>query len=533
MRSNFLRTSIALAIVSTLFAPELLAQTEQGRVWVSSFPKKYPFNEQGTLKIENRAGRVWVEAHDKPELTVSAKLTVRGRDDEALKHAKETLIVRFHGNRDDRFIGFRNWEAGSRMGWSAELDLRIKAPVGANISVSGGFGELVSISGIKGQIAVNTFKGDVVIREPEGSIVARSINGDVSCEIGTTPKGSIKLSSVNGAVNFRAVDGAAFRWEAETLNGSIRAPRFVGGNFDTARPTMFRATVGSVSAAQRAALPRVLTASSSGDVTLWVGPESTPVARTAPQTTGPEDLREHYRLVRQSLPVAPSAREFAVGRGRSSGNVTFETRIGNVFLGRHEGSARIRTGGGEIVAGTIIGDLAAATLGGPIHVVQVSGTMDLDTGAGDVWVVSNQGGGSARTGGGNISIRRIAGPVTLSSAGGDIRVDQAFGKVDAFTRSGDIQIGFGQQSRPGGTRLETKEGNVVLKLPATLQAQVDVTIYVDDEMSNAFVSSFEGLSVVRDRHEGRGRIRAFGSLNGGGPRVQITATSGQVHLLSP
>jgi len=109
-------------------------------------------------------------------------------------------------------------------------------------------------------------------------------------------------------------------------------------------------------------------------------------------------------------------------------------------------------------------------------------------------------------------------------------VRQAAAAVDADTASGDISIAVDSTSRSQRVDARTAKGNVILNVTPQFAADIDATILTSDPEADTFLSDIPGLSVSRDLVGGKTRVRAIGKINGGGEKVVLHATDGDIRI---
>ena len=61
-------------------------------------------------------------------------------------------------------------------------------------------------------------------------------------------------------------------------------------------------------------------------------------------------------------------------------------------------------------------------------------------------------------------------------------------------------------------------------------ADVEATIFTSDPDSDTIVSDIPGLSISREQVNGRTRVRATGKIGGGGEKVVLQATDGDIRI---
>jgi len=250
-----------------------------------------------------------------------------------------------------------------------------------------------------------------------------------------------------------------------------------------------------------------------------------------------------------------------------AGRVEIESGGGNLRIDDIGGGAKAETGGGSIEVGTIGGDVNVETGGGNIRINAAKGEIKASTGGGSLVVVSGlqgavleTGGGSIRvekcngpvkasTGGGGVELGEIGGPVHIESGAGSIRLASAKGRVEAETGGGSIQL-------DGATsvRAETAAGGIVVKLVSSSDmrnnsmletAAGDITVYLANDLPITIRAEIEMgnghriRSDFNDIHisdEDGGwpsprTVTAEGQLNGGGPTLKVTTSSGNISFL--
>ncbi len=257
-------------------------------------------------------------------------------------------------------------------------------------------------------------------------------------------------------------------------------------------------------------------------------------------------------------------------RGKVIGSIDATTSGGDVRIGDVEGPAYAKTSGGHVEAGFITGDADLKTSGGDITVRDVIGNLDVSTSGGQVQIGDVTGRLEARssggdidigkvgadvylnTSGGNLTLRDVAGEATLRTsggdielsgsagatsartAGGDIELRDVRGSVDARTAGGEIEVGL-TPDPTGESNLITKGGGIELILPATARATVEATIRLqgrwgrdDHDDDYDIVSDFgpESHEKLRSARE----IRAVYRINGGGQRIVLRTTNGDIHI---
>jgi hypothetical protein len=250
-----------------------------------------------------------------------------------------------------------------------------------------------------------------------------------------------------------------------------------------------------------------------------------------------------------------------------SGALQMLNDVGPLQMDRIHGSVIARTGGGEIQIGSVDGDARCFTGAGAIRVDQIGGRAQLETASGEIVVQHVHGAAYAMSGGGNVEIAKADSSVTARTSGGVIEIGQAGGPVMADAAGGAIQVsgssGAQCEASEGGIRLSNVAGIVqALSGSGDILAQFlagrpvensklstnsgDITVVLPPSYAVTVVAQSlrigAGGHIVSDYPEIRltgrsgpwgGLEIAEGSLNGGGPVLQVTASGGSVYLRRP
>jgi hypothetical protein len=244
-----------------------------------------------------------------------------------------------------------------------------------------------------------------------------------------------------------------------------------------------------------------------------------------------------------------------------TGRVDAETGGGQMHVSDIGGSVRAETGGDSIEIGAVGGDLNIQTGGGRLSIGSVKGTINASTGGGDIVMVSSDQGAVLEAGGGNIQVKKCGGKLKISSGGGNIDVGDVAGAVEIETGGGSIRVmsargpvhaetGAGRIEVDGApaARLETGAGAIVAKFvtgqhsDSTLEtAAGDITVYLPSDINitvrasidlangHNILSDFPGIQVTSEGGQwGPKTVTAEGSLNGGGPLLKVSTTTGDI-----
>ncbi len=234
-------------------------------------------------------------------------------------------------------------------------------------------------------------------------------------------------------------------------------------------------------------------------------------------------------------------------------SLEIRTQRGDVLVHDRTGNIQISTSRGDVTGRAIQGGLVIELRRGSVNLQKISDDVDV-SGRLDNASIADVGGRLTLNGDffGNTSISRVAGSVRFKSPRSEVemarldgnlqmesdhlRASDLSGPVRIQTRSKDVHLlGVNggvrienangsvnvQPSRLGEIDIANRRGEVDLVLPPSAGFQMEAVTERGDIQSD-----FEGIQITSSDS----RSRAAGAVNGGGPKVQIDARDGDVHI---
>jgi putative adhesin len=191
-----------------------------------------------------------------------------------------------------------------------------------------------------------------------------------------------------------------------------------------------------------------------------------------------------------------------------SGSHLIEGVRGVVTVSAGSGSIRVRDAGSEVRASTGSGSILADT---------VAGSFSASSGSGSIEGSNVKGGITVKSGSGDISVSQSGGgQVEASSGSGSIHLIGLRGPVRASTSSGTLRV---QGEQTSDWRLSTSSGSVTIELAGK------PAFTLDAHSNSGRIDTQYPVTVGRiDRRDLRG------SVNGGGPLLQVRTSSGGIHI---
>lgn len=198
------------------------------------------------------------------------------------------------------------------------------------------------------------------------------------------------------------------------------------------------------------------------------------------------------------------------------GDIVFKTSGGGLNLNGVSGNVKGKTSGGGIKMIDCHDLLDLHTSGGGITVDNSSGTLTLKTSGGGLDLSNISGNIDAHTSGGGVEARNIKGELITSTSGGSIHLEDIAGNVEASTSGGSIHADV--ISFNNFLTLSTSGGNIVVDMPLNKGLNLNIAA---QKITTPALSNFNGTNTKKSLN---------GTLNGGGARVELRASSGNVTI---
>jgi DUF4097 and DUF4098 domain-containing protein YvlB len=506
------RSLIVVLVVSVLGLADAQAAVRKS----SKTEQKYALDPGGTFVLDNPVGDIEIIGADVTEIQAAIVTSIIAEDEAGFQEALRYSALITGGDSKTRIVRTASVAANFRQTpWSLSVRWSVRLPRSASVRIISYSSGSIRVSNLLGNVNIKNFNGNLVLTNLNASTIAESVNGSIIYST-PRPRGNVVLATVNGAVTATVAGNADLRWVAKTVTGDIRTNLPARG---TLVGTTFRGSVNAPGG------PTITTSSLMGNVHLLA-------AGAAATTT--QSIRNVPSVVQ--APTIPNGEQTsAAGRGDYRGgtivnSIKYATSLGDVKVSRVRGDVDVFTGAGQVQLGEVTGICKVRSLGGPLQLGEMMGVLTASTRAGDILVDSTRRGGTISTEGGTISLLYTSGPTRLTSGGGDITVRQAAASVNAETSSGDIAITIDPQSATETIEARTGKGNVILNVPASFRADIEATIVTNDPAGDTILSDVPGLSITREQVGGTTRVRAVGKINGGGEKVVLSATGGDIRI---
>ena len=289
------QTPMQQAPAPLALAQQTLAATDdQGRI-AGSRSETFQVEKDGKLDLNTRAGDIIISTWGKNEAVV----TVQGVPSNGAKD----LRIRYEGGilRVDYDSRYSPWSLKRGKGIRFKIDL----PAEFDLDLRTGGGHIEVVGDLAGDVTSHTSGGDVTLRDIGGEVELTTSGGDI--RVGTIG-GDVHLQTSGGDIR---VEKASSDLDVQTSGGDIRIGH-VGNTLDA-------------------------------------------------QTSGGDIAIEYV-----------------------GGDARIRTSGGDIEIGELSGNARITTAGGDIELRNAKGVIQAKTAGGELDLLNVTGAIDARTAGGDV-----------------------------------------------------------------------------------------------------------------------------------------------------
>ena len=210
-----------LCIVLLLLSASIVVAATEERIIQQTFP----LNEQGTIELSNVNGDVTIRGWDKNE--VDMKATKRAPSD-------YLDLIEIKIDSTPARLSIETKYPRGRKESNVSVTYELMVPKHAALSAIENVNGEIEISGVEGQIKINTVNGSAEIEGSKSAVDAETVNGRITAKWSDFPKqGDVMLRTVNGGLKLHLPDNVNADVKASSMNGNIRTdfPITVQGQF--------------------------------------------------------------------------------------------------------------------------------------------------------------------------------------------------------------------------------------------------------------------------------------------------------------
>ena len=186
-----------------------------------------------------------------------------------------------------------------------------------------------------------------------------------------------------------------------------------------------------------------------------------------------------------------------------------------------EADLDLHTGDGNVDVQGVKGVILLRSGDGNLNLSDLLGTLKAQTGDGNLDLRNVRGDLTLHTGDGNIDVNDIDGSLRAETGDGRVRVNGRFDVLELRTGDGGIDAKAMEGSKlESNWRLSAGDGNVTLRLPGTIAADVEL------QTSDGSID-FDMPVTISGR---QGKREVHGQINGGGKLLSLKTGDGSIKL---
>jgi hypothetical protein len=247
------------------------------------------------------------------------------------------------------------------------------------------------------------------------------------------------------------------------------------------------------------------------------------------------EAEERVRYLETHPPIEQDGNSIRIGH-ITDHDLTRNISISYEIVAPAETSLHAQTGSGSQTIAGIRGPVEVGSGSGDLAISNIGAEVHATTGSGDIKLEAVQGSLHARTGSGSIRGSGIAGAMVASTGSGSVRLEQtAAGDSRVSTGSGDVELsgirgalqartGSGEiraQGAPTGEwSLHSGSGSLTVRLPE--QAAFELNARTD----SGNIQTAHPITVMGTI----GKRQLRGTVRGGGPLLDLSTSSGNIHI---
>uniref|UniRef100_UPI0040483993 DUF4097 family beta strand repeat-containing protein n=1 Tax=Roseivirga sp. TaxID=1964215 RepID=UPI0040483993 len=197
--------------------------------------------QRGKLNVESHNGQVKISAYE--GATVKVKMIKYSKKVEKSSD-KAGMRLLSSGGFSVQAEEYNNTVTIENEGWGNRVDFEIQIPAGFDISAETYNNGNIEITGIKGEMNVESYNGPITLKDISGSVSASTYNGQVLVTFKeVTPNAPMIFSTYNGNIDLTVPAGTKFSTKMKT-NREIYTD-FEGFNLKPTAPKTERSKEGN------------------------------------------------------------------------------------------------------------------------------------------------------------------------------------------------------------------------------------------------------------------------------------------------
>ncbi len=181
------------------------------------FSQTYPLAANGRIHLENVNGFVEIIAWDKAEVALEAEKGARDQDALARIHLKIEADADRLQIKTELEKRWKLWDHAN-----AYVNYKLHVPAGVSLDKIDVVNAGIRVEGVKGYVNLDTVNGAIVAKGLAGRGRFDTVNGSIDVTYSDlTGVAGISLDTTNGGCTLTLPADAAFRLDADTVNGHV------------------------------------------------------------------------------------------------------------------------------------------------------------------------------------------------------------------------------------------------------------------------------------------------------------------------
>ncbi len=227
---------------------------------------------------------------------------------------------------------------------------------------------------------------------------------------------------------------------------------------------------------------------------------------------------DYYIKIPSEVDLEVSSTSGAIRIFEQKGEFEIAITSGDVKVEECFADVDISATSGDVDLKDIEGDVTISSTSSDVLIERVNGSLQIRTTSGVSEVYGLTGNLTLRKTSGNTLIQDVIGNVDLSSTSGDIEISQEEGSILVTSQSGDV-IADTKLLSGGRYVVETISGTIDFSVPAGADGRVKLQT-VSGDIGTTLPLTIKSYS----------KRRLSGVLGLGGPRIELSSTSGDIKL---
>ncbi len=180
--------------------------------------REFTLESSGDLRVDaGPNGGIRVEGSDRKDILVTARVQVRGRNDESIRALASEIRIRAANGA----ISADGPRSSGRQSWSVSYEVLVPVRYDLTLQTTNGG---ISIDDVYGAIDFQATNGGVSLSDLRGDVHGRTVNGGLTVRLNGDAwvgEGGLDVATTNGSVSLEVPQGYNAQLEAGTVHGRV------------------------------------------------------------------------------------------------------------------------------------------------------------------------------------------------------------------------------------------------------------------------------------------------------------------------